>query len=153
MTRIEDDPAPAKVTPPSEQEVLAKFIMDELCEVAKKWMKVDPLHERLSSPLVLTPNKPSPRRRGLGRKTQPIPIVKEVWLAGVSLAEDAESMAITVGTDGTPYCSYYELNVGTRSIVLTPEFLATRDVATLTSILAEIREKKATLELQMPVER
>ncbi len=150
MTPIEDDPAPAKVTPLNRY-ALAKLILNELCEVAKKWMTVDPEHKRLAMPLVLVPEASAPRR-GLGRKTQPIPVVKQVWFAAASLEAGTESMAFVIGTDGTPYCSYFEAGVGSRSIELTREFLEDRDDTTLAHILAEVRNKRETLELQMPLE-
>lgn len=148
MEPIEEDPASTESAQPNTQ-FLAKRIPEELCELFKEF--VGPGRGRNKTiAYELKPYKPAPRT-AIGRKTQPIAVVKTVWFVAVLLDADAEPMAIYLATDGTPYCTYIEPTSGAQRVEITPSFLASRTAPTLGNMLTVINEKRDTLVLQRPV--
>lgn len=148
MENIEEDPAPTMVAGPNKA-MLVKLVQEELCNVFMSQMKADPKHERTKQ-FVMTPANPLERTR-FGRKTQPIPLIKEVWFVAVLLDEDADPMAMYVSMDGTPYCSHLRPGSTERRLEVTESFLHELSVETLSNMLTAAQEKRSTLELLGPV--
>lgn len=149
MEPIEEDPAPTESAQPNTQ-FLRRRIPEELCDLFKEFMAPG-LGRDKTVQYELTSLKRAPRT-SIGRKTQPIPVIKTVWIVGVLLDADAEPMAIYLASDGTPYCTYFEPEDGTRRVEITTDFLASRTAPTLSNMLTVIKEKRDTLEALRPVE-
>lgn len=148
MEPIEEDPAPTDSAQPNTQ-FLTKRIPEALGDLFREFMTPGLGRDRTIS-YELKSYKPAPRST-LGRKTQPIPVVKTVWIVGVLLDEEAEPMAMYLASDGTAYCTHFEPGVGALRTEITSEFLATRSAPTLSNMLTVIREKRDTLESLRPV--
>ena len=148
MEPIEEDPAPTDSAQPNGQ-FLAKRIPEQLAELYREFLGPGRGRDKTIS-YELKPYKPTPRT-AIGRKTQPIRIVKTVWFVAVLLDAEAEPMAIYLAKDGVPYCTYVDPEHGARRVEITPGFLASRTVATLSNMLTVIMEKRETLVLLRPV--
>lgn len=148
MEPIEEDPAPSNVAQPNTQFMLRR-IPEELCELFKEFVGPGRGRDKTIA-YELEPRKAAPRS-GIGRRTQPIPVIKTVWVVGVLLEEDAQPMALYLASDGTAYSTHIEPGIGALRTEITPEFLATRSAPTLGNMLTVIREKRDTLESLRPV--
>lgn len=148
MEPIEEDPAPTEGAQPNVQ-FLTKRIPEQLAELYREFLSPGRGRDKTIS-YELKPYKPTPRT-AIGRKTQPIRVVKTVWFVAVLLDAEAEPMAIYLAQDGVPYCTYIDPEHGSRRVEVTSDFLASRSVATLSNMLTVIAEKRESLVLLRPV--